>query len=307
MNGQPEGKSLQLFFIDGRPDGMLTAQVFNWTGHVLMAPRTQITTALGRKEARYAGAYILLGEQDGEPLAYIGEGDDISLRIKSHDLNKDWWTSVVLITSSANDLHKAHAQYLEARLVERAKAVGLMKLANATNPTRPTLSEAAQADMEGFLGYLFMVLPAIRVDMFLERSRPNTVVVHAAESPVFEMSLPKQAGTATAVLEDGDFVVQAGSKARLTWTHEATKGSGYAVLHDELVKSGVLAPVGATDLLAFTTNYAFTSPSAAASVINARYSNGPTDWHLRGTGETYKAWEASQLGGDQVGGDETGQ
>ena len=32
------GKSLELFFIDGRPDGMLTAEVFNWTGHVLMTP-----------------------------------------------------------------------------------------------------------------------------------------------------------------------------------------------------------------------------------------------------------------------------
>jgi hypothetical protein len=30
------GKSLELYFIDGKPDGMLTAEVFNWTGHVLM-------------------------------------------------------------------------------------------------------------------------------------------------------------------------------------------------------------------------------------------------------------------------------
>jgi hypothetical protein len=32
------GRSLELFFIDGIPEGMLTAEVFNWTGHVLMAP-----------------------------------------------------------------------------------------------------------------------------------------------------------------------------------------------------------------------------------------------------------------------------
>jgi len=31
-------QSLELFFIDGKPDGMLTAEVFNWTGHVLMTP-----------------------------------------------------------------------------------------------------------------------------------------------------------------------------------------------------------------------------------------------------------------------------
>jgi hypothetical protein len=33
-----KSRSLELFFIDGRPDGMLTAKEFNWTGHVLMTP-----------------------------------------------------------------------------------------------------------------------------------------------------------------------------------------------------------------------------------------------------------------------------
>ena len=54
------GRSLELFYIDGRPDGMLTAEVFNWTGHVLMTPRTQLSMALTRSEARYTGIYLLL-------------------------------------------------------------------------------------------------------------------------------------------------------------------------------------------------------------------------------------------------------
>jgi len=46
MGAGINGRSLELFFIDGRPDGMLTAEVFNWTGHVLMTPRTRISEAL---------------------------------------------------------------------------------------------------------------------------------------------------------------------------------------------------------------------------------------------------------------------
>ena len=38
MNINIKGRSLELYFIDGRPDGMLTAEVFNWTGHVLSRP-----------------------------------------------------------------------------------------------------------------------------------------------------------------------------------------------------------------------------------------------------------------------------
>ena len=43
MTAGTTGRSLELFFIDGKPDGMQTAEVFNWTGHVLMTPRTLIT------------------------------------------------------------------------------------------------------------------------------------------------------------------------------------------------------------------------------------------------------------------------
>ncbi len=164
------GRSLELYYIDGRPDGMLTAELFNWTGHVLMAPRTQIATALRRPEAGYAGVYLLIGEQDGEPRAYVGEGEDIAARIRAHDGAKDWWTSAVLVTTAGNKLNKAHVRYLEARLIEEARGIGRVPLDNGTNPARPSLSEADVAKMEAFLDNLLIVLPAVRVDMFIQNA-----------------------------------------------------------------------------------------------------------------------------------------
>src|SRR6056297_1636989 len=157
-----KGQSLQLFFIDGKPDGMLTAEVFGWTGHVLMAPRTQIREALRRKEASYTGVYILAGEKQGEPFAYIGEGEDIGDRIRNHDSRKDWWSTAILVTTAANNLNKAHVKYLEARLVEEARDIGKVHLENGTTPARPGLTEADEANMEAFLDRILMVLPAIR-------------------------------------------------------------------------------------------------------------------------------------------------
>ena len=156
------GTSLELFFIDGKPDGMLTAEVFGWTGHILVAPRTRLLDALKRIESSYTGVYILLGDAEGEPLAYIGEGENIANRIKSHDAKKDWWTRAVLITSAANNLHKAHVQYLESRLVQLGINALNVKLENSTNPTLPSLSEAARSNMESFIEQLLMILPAIR-------------------------------------------------------------------------------------------------------------------------------------------------
>lgn len=297
------GRSLELYYIDGRPDGMLTAELFNWTGHVLMAPRTQIAAALRRLEAGYAGIYLLLGEQDGEPCAYVGEGEDIAARIRAHDAAKDWWTAAVLVTTAGNKLNKAHVRYLEARLIEEARGIGRVPLDNGTNPARPTLSEADVAKMEAFLDNLLIVLPAVRVDMFISRTRPPAVARPVSESmtvsrpelaskttaPVrFTLEIRKRGISASAVWQSGELVVEAGSMAS-----ELIGDSSYSAVHTELVKAGTLVPDG--EHYRFKQNYAFRSPSAAATVVTGRSANGTLDWKEADTGMTYKEWEAAQL------------
>jgi hypothetical protein len=300
------GRSLELYYIDGRPDGMLTAEMFNWTGHVLMTPRTQLAAALARAEAGYAGVYLLLGEKDGEPLAYVGEGEDIGARIKSHDVNKDWWASAILVTAAGNKLNKAHARYLEARLIEEARKIGRTPLDNGTAPSRPGLSEADVAKMEAFLENLFIVLPAVRVDMFIQRARPSRppVVAVPVEGPAcappdarFVLVSKKHGLKAYASVQDGEFVVERGSTARLTWQGQEIVRSGYAYLHDELKRAGVLAPDG--ERCVFAENYAFNSPSAAAAVVTGRQTNGAIEWRTE-AGVTYKDWEAQQLAKPQA-------
>lgn len=293
------GRSLELFFIDGKPEGMQTAEVFNWTGHVLLFPRTRIKAALERKEARYTGVYLLLGEADGTPLAYIGEGEDIADRIRSHDQKRDWWTQAVLVTTGANTLNKAHVKYLESRLVEIARSVKRWELENANTPPRPGLSEAAQANMESFLSYLLMTLPALRIDIFQEFAKPaktqecEAPVNGSSHSPLFELILKKHGLSATARLEEEGFVVLAQSNARLRWIGESTADGGYARLHEQLRASGVL--VEQDTHCVFAKSYAFRSPSAAAAVIIGQNTNGPKAWKLAGTSETFREWEARQI------------
>lgn len=294
------GRSLELFFIDGRPDGMLTAEVFNWTGHVLRLPRTQLKQALQRPETKYTGVYVLIGERDGTPLAYIGESEDLGERLRSHAAKKDWWDTAILITSAANNLHKAHVKYLEARLVEIAREVGTMPLDNGNTPPRSSLSEAATSNMESFLETLQMVLPAIRVDMFLNKARPAPV--EAAEKPditsdetIFVIQSERTGVNARAILKDGEMEVQAGSLGRGKWVG---KSHSYQALFEELKTTGITIAEDGTHR--FVSNYAFNSPSAASAIINGRPSNGRTDWKLESDGRTYAEWEADELAKDDT-------
>ncbi len=292
------GKSLQLYFIDGNPDGMQTAEVFNWTGHVLMTPRTQISKALKREIASHTGVYILLGDnKDGEPMAYIGEAENMAVRFKDHVQKKDWWTSAVLVSSASDVLNKAHVKFLEARLIETARAVGRMPLDNNNTPARPGLSEADGANMEVFLDYILMVLPALRIDMFIQNAKTKELEQTISDDPTssgarFTLTSKKHNLKATARLVDGEFIVEAGSQARDAW-HSPAKGATYEVLRKELETNGTLVHEGGKCV--FTQDYAFKSPSAAAAVVQGRPANGTVEWFIAGTSQTYKVWEQSQL------------
>lgn len=294
------GRSLELYFIDGRPDGMLTAEVFNWTGHVLRAPRTQIREALGRDEARRTGVYLLLGEVDGRARLYVGEAEDIGSRLRDHVKAKEWWDQVILITTTGDALHKAHVKYLEARLVEIARDVGAMTLENGNTPPRSSLSEAATASMESFLDTLMMVLPAIRVDAFLSRKRTDAPSIKSPhEAGVeFEFAIKRHGIKARAVLANGEWVVKAGSLARGEWKRVTAHNQSYAKLRDELIESGVIQDDGA--IAVFTSDYSFASPSAAAGIVAGRSSNGRTSWIHTETGQTYAEWEAAQIEKDDA-------
>jgi len=298
------GQSLELFFIDGTPDGMLTAEIFNWTGHVLVTPRIRLPEALKREEAGFTGVYILLGDSDESNLvrAYIGESDDVAARIRTHDANRDWWTQVVIITSAANSLNKAHVKYLESRLVEEALRAARMRLENGNTPPRPSLSEASEANMEQFVDYVLTILPAIRVDGFLVKTRnqlPKPAMTEGATSnlsTVFSLKLANGEVKATASVESGEFVVQEGSVGRTKWIGV---DHNYKKLFDEVIETGAYVRDGAGRR--FVKSYAFSSPSAAGAVLNGRATAGPVAWVLAtNPGKTYKEWEAEQLSADSL-------
>ncbi len=286
-------RSLELFFDDGRPDGMLTAEVVNWTGHVLFAPRTRLKAALERAETCFTEVYLLLDKKDGEPTLFIGEAEDRAKRIRRHDLNRASWTEVVVLTTPANVLNKAHVRSLKARLIEEAKRAARARFENSTQPTHPGLSGAARANIEAFLASLFMVLPAIRIDVFESERRsekappdrpPREAIV--AEPLVFVLESKKHGLFTTAQLIDGAFVVQKGARARLNWEGRETQPNSFAALHARLMSEGLRVEQG--EACVFTDSDAFDSASAAAAVVLGLSAKGQLEWREAKCGKTEK-------------------
>lgn len=111
-------------------------------------------------------------------------------------------------------------------------------------------------------------------------------------SPIFELANVGVQALAQEI--DGEFVVRKGSTARVEGVPSWTSGK---VARDRLLEEGVLRQSGTqVDFYEFGEDYAFTSPSLAASVVLARNTNGRSAWRVRGTGLTYAQWAGSTVG-----------
>lgn len=292
------GKSIELFFINGTPDGMVTATIpFQWTGHVLVAQRTQLQEALKREETNRPGIYILISEYNDKPQIYVGETDEIKSRIATHAREKDWWESLIVITSNGEPINKAHARYLEYQIFNRAKITKKANLDFGRSPTESTLNEAAKAHMDDFLKNIYLVLPALRFDFLTlqESSNTRTQSFEDAQNDkvLFELKVPKHGIEANAELLNGKFTVLAGSIARAKWSGSTTAHSTYSKLFNDLVEQEILEQNGSHRI--FVKNYTFKSPSAAAAVTAGRPTSGPEHWKLKGTNKSYKEWEKERL------------
>ncbi len=290
------GKQIKLFLADGTPGGLTTAEITNWTGHVLVARRSDLADLLNRDEAQRTGAYILLGEDESTietDRCYIGEADVVADRLRHHHRDKDFWNRVVIITSKDANLTKAHGRYLESRLLALATQAGRVSLENSTAPPVPALPEADASDMDYFVSQLQIVLPvlginAIRVPVASGQARD------ANESPLFRLTHAKLGVDAQAQQIDGEFTMLAGSRVVESW-HGVGKADStikaydtYRAQHQQLVSTGAIAVGSGPGTL--TRNVVFSSPSTAGAVALGRSCNGRREW-ISSEG-TFGDWES---------------
>lgn len=295
------GRSIRLFLVDGTPNGLLAAEIMNWTGHVLTGPRSKLTDLVQRPECARTGIYFLVGPDPTNELltrVYIGESDDIAQRLKQHNRpeaqgGKDFWERVCLVTSKDMNLTKAHAKYLESRLIGIANGAGRCVIGNGTSHEYRALPESDLADMAYFLDQIKTILPVLGFEFLHEASKSLTQANASpvAPGPRFEMQLARSGIQAIGEEIDGEFVVQKNSHARARWVGVP---SGYQALFEQLVASDVLVS-DSDERFRFADDYAFSSPSAAASIVSGRSTNGRTTWIVQGSEETYAEWQQRQV------------
>jgi uncharacterized protein DUF4357 len=262
----PQAATIKLFLVNGRPNGLRTAELSNWSGKAVSAPRTEISDLSKREELCSPGIYFLTGvdAHSGEDAIYIGEAENVSSRLKGH-ANKDFWNSITVFVSKDENLTKAHIRYLEGRFIEIASDIGSSVLMNATS-SGAKLPESDAAEMDVFLEKCLQLLPVLGISIFNQPSKDPT-----SKEGVLYCKI--KGLTATGKRTSNGFVVFAGSQAVLQ--HRAS-AKLFKRKREDLISKGILKQEN--DYLIFTKDIEFGSPSTAGGIVRGGNTNGLTNW-----------------------------
>jgi hypothetical protein len=293
------GRTIQLFLVDGDPQGLMVAEFTTLYLQVLVVPMRQIEKLKDWADTQPTGTYFLVGPDPEEPeqlRVYVGETEDVLRRLpREHakDASKEFATRAIVIISKDENLTKAHVAYLEREFQLLAHKAGKVNLANPpgdlSNSKR--LPRPDIADMQFVIKHVRMLLPVLGFDFLEPKPTPTTgpsdgTTTMSADirSPIFKMTTGGADAEAQEVM--GHFFVLQGSKARVqtnpSWT-------AYKKLRERLITEGKLMPDESNQFLIFTENTEFGSPSAAAAVVYGGNINGRINWKTDDQ-TTYADW-----------------
>lgn len=261
-----QAATIKLFLVHGSPNGLRTAELSNWSGKAIAAPRTEISDLLKREELSSPGFYLLTGvdPESGDRAIYIGEAENVKSRLKGH-ASKDFWNAATVFVSKDENLTKAHIRYLEGILIERANSNGIAVVMNAVG-SGAKLPESDAAEMDIFLEKCLQLLPVLGVPDFSNK------IDQASESQ--DVLYCKIKGlVATGKRTANGFVVFAGSQAVLEHRPSSIR---MRAKREKLIEKGVLEEK--SDHLVFIEDTEFGSPSTAGSVVRGGNTNGLTSW-----------------------------
>ncbi|MDD7886133.1 GIY-YIG nuclease family protein [Flavivirga sp. 57AJ16] len=283
-----QGKTVKLFYEQGNHQGIIHAEMINWTGFALVAPRTALSTLYKMDGFDKAGIYFLVSEDDKK--VYVGETMNGVHRMKTHDDQKDFWDKLVLVQNKDNNLTKTHCSYLEYRCAQIIDKDSLFSIENPRKPKDYTgiLPRPDINDMEVFLENLRFMLPALGITVL----QSVTIEQDTSKTEAEFVLISKRGGfEGTAYIQEGQFVLRKGSYGNYKIQDSLT--NGFIEKRQALIDKGILKVEGKKIIV--TEDFDASSTSTAAAFLTGYSISGPQNWKLKGSKTTYKQWEQNQL------------
>lgn len=297
------GKNINLFLIDGEPNGKIKCTLSNWIGIVLKIPRIDfdnLNSKEPREELKFSGIYFLIGisDEDEKNMIYIGQankrqdGNGLNSRINQHlvdsntgkkNSHEDFWQSwqqAIIITTRDDTLGSTELNYLEHYFHKLAKEVNRYEIINDQDPAKGNITEEKESEMQEFIEYAKLVVGAMGYPVFepyISNERKNS----NSELEIFYCNRNKTNATSCRTSEG--FVLQKGSKI----ADKLVDSCGDSIRKArERYKDSIGSDFITTEDILFRT------PSGASSFVLGSNTNGNIEWKTK-NGITLKDFGAN--------------
>jgi predicted GIY-YIG superfamily endonuclease len=282
-----------IFFLDGTPSGVRTAQMQMSTVMAVAFRREHISQVRDLSDGMFArltgpGVYILTGiDRDDGHVAYVGESQDALSRIDQHlkDPKKEFWSEAIVLVNKDDLLTKAHVMQIERQLIESARKNTDWIIRNSKNAKEASggLPPHDIAACDEFAKQVKILVAGLGLDLFRAPVRSDferqSDVVPSEEAKkeineTFFGSSDRQRIARMKIDESGQFVILKGSQAKVSTSKKVPNST--ARMRRTLIGNGVLTE--GAKFLTFEEDVPFKTSSAAAQMIAGCSYSGPKFW-----------------------------
>ena len=279
------GRTINVFLMDGTPDGKIKCTIGNWIGVVYKIPIKELDSCREREELKYSGVYFLIGasDKDSEPVIYVGQarsrknGEGTNQRLNEHhSKSKDFfWSEAIVLTTSNNSLGATEISYLENRFFSLANEAHRYN----NEPPKGNVTEEKESELEEFIENARLVMSVLGRRVFepivKKSAKQNNLPVTPVTTNVIFLIKQEIKGdkvNARAIRTPEGIVVLSGSKLREKPVRSCPKDAkaNRRKYRDLIDENHILQ----ADIL-------FDTPSSAAKFVLLRSANGNTEWKTK--------------------------
>jgi len=166
-----KAKTINLLLYEGNLSGVISIEDSSWnSGELYSAPRESVSDLLSTDACKKYGVYLLLSKD----MVYVGQSSDLSQRINQHIVGKDWWESVVILTTKDDSLTHTDIDFLESVLIEKAKSIGKLDCDNKQKGNKPKVDKFREVYLGQYLEEALFLMQLIGITVFSDTKTTKT-------------------------------------------------------------------------------------------------------------------------------------
>lgn len=172
-----KAKTINLLLYDGDLDGVISIEESSWnSGELYIAPRESVSELIETDACNKYGIYLLLSKN----MVYVGQSSDLSKRITQHLNGKDWWESVLILTTKADSFTHTDIDYVESVLINNALKMNRLDCDNKNKENNPKVSKFQKIVLDQYLSEALFLMKLIGITVFSEKK--NSSLIHVSDT-----------------------------------------------------------------------------------------------------------------------------